>query len=55
MLDTRELAYNERLPRTEQSLKQADLDGLVARKLEFDARLNSIEESADALAPCDRT
>ena len=50
MLDTRELAYNERLPRTEQSLKQADLDGLAARKLEFDARLNSIEESADALA-----
>ena len=50
MLDTRELAYNERLPRTEQSLKQADLEGLVTRKLEFDARLNSIEESADALA-----
>ncbi len=50
MLDTRELAYNERLPRTEQSLKQADLDGMVARKLEFDARLNSIEESADSLA-----
>jgi hypothetical protein len=50
MLDTRELAYNERLPRTEQSLKEADLDGLMARKLEFDARLNSIEESADALA-----
>ena len=50
MLDTRELAYNERLPRTEQSLKQADLDGLGARKLEFDGRLNNIEESADALA-----
>ena len=50
MLDTRELAYNERLPRIEHSLTQADLDGLIARKLEFDARLNSIEENADSLA-----
>jgi tetratricopeptide (TPR) repeat protein len=50
MLDTRELAYNERLPRTEHSLAQADLDGLIARKMEFDARLNSIEKNADSLA-----
>ncbi len=50
MLDTRELAYAERLPRTRESLQQADLDGMVARKLEFDARLNSIEESGDSLA-----
>ena len=50
MLDTRELAYNERLPRIEHSLTQADLDGLIARKLDFDARLNSIEENADSLA-----
>ncbi len=50
MLETRELAYNERLPRIEKSLGQADLDGMVARKLEFDARLNSIEDSADSLA-----
>jgi outer membrane protein assembly factor BamD (BamD/ComL family) len=50
MLDTREFAYNERLPRTEQSLAQADLDSLIARKLELDARLNSIEEKADSLA-----
>jgi len=50
MLDTRELAYNERLPRIEKSLGQADLDGMIARKLEFDARLNSIEDSADSLA-----
>ena len=50
MLDTRELAYNERLPRIERSLGQADLDGMVARKLEFDARLDNIENSADSLA-----
>ena len=50
MLDTREYAYNERLPRIEESLGQADLDGMVQRKLEFDARLNSIEENRDSLA-----
>ena len=50
MLDTREYAYNERLPRIEESLGQADLDGMVQRKLEFDARLNSIEENKDSLA-----
>jgi Tfp pilus assembly protein PilF len=50
MLDTRELAYRERLPRIEHSLARADLDGMVGRKLEFDARLNSIEQSGDSLA-----
>ncbi len=50
MLDTRELAYNKRLPRVEASLARADLDGMVSRKLEFDARLNSIEQSGDVLA-----
>jgi len=50
MLSTREFAYAERLPKVEQSLQQADLDDLVRRKLEFDARLNSIEERGDSLA-----
>ncbi len=50
MLDTRELAYNERLPRIEDSLARADLEGMVNRKLEFDARLNSVEQSGDSLA-----
>jgi hypothetical protein len=50
MLSTREYAYNERLPRIEASLGQADLDGMVNRKLELDARLNNIEENGDALA-----
>jgi outer membrane protein assembly factor BamD (BamD/ComL family) len=50
MLDTREFAYNERLPRTEQSLAQADVDSLIARKMQLDARLNSIEENQDSLA-----
>ena len=50
MIGTREYAYNERLPRVQESLSQADIDGMVSRKLEFDARLNSIEESEDVLA-----
>lgn len=50
MLETRELAYEERLPRTEAALANADLDAVVTRKLELDARLNSIEKSGDSLA-----
>ena len=49
MLDTRMLAYNERLPRTEQSLAEADLDGMVSRKLEMDAHLNTIEQTDNSL------
>ena len=50
MLDTREQAYDERLPKIEDSLARADLDGMVSRKLEFDARINGIEQSGDTLA-----
>jgi len=50
MLDTREIAYNERLPLVEESLANADLEGMVNRKLEFDERLNSIEQNNDSLA-----
>ena len=50
MLGTREYAYSERLPRIQESLGQADLDGMVSRKLEFDAHLKSIEERSDSLA-----
>jgi hypothetical protein len=50
MLETRKFAYDERLPRIQQSLGQADLDGMVSRKLDFDSRLKSIEENSDSLA-----
>lgn len=50
MLGTRQLAYDERLPKVEASLAGADLEGMVNRKLEFDARLDSIEQSRDSLA-----
>ncbi len=50
MLETREQAYAERLPRVEEALFRADLDGMVDRKLEFDSLLNDIERSNDWLA-----
>jgi hypothetical protein len=50
MLETRKLAYEERLPVVEQSLADADLDGMANQKLDYDARLNSIEQSSDSLA-----
>ena len=50
MLETRQLAYNQRLPKVEASLSAADIDSMVERKLDLDARLNSIETNRDALA-----
>jgi hypothetical protein len=50
MLDTRVEAYAERLPRVEDALGRADLEGMVDRKLEFDSLLNEIERSNDWLA-----
>ena len=50
MLETRKQAYAERLPRVEETLARADLDGMVAAKLEFDSTLNNIEQSHDWLA-----
>jgi tetratricopeptide (TPR) repeat protein len=50
MLETRREAYAQRLPRVQDALRRADLDGMVSRKLEFDSTLNNIEESNDWLA-----
>lgn len=50
MLDTRLTAYQERLPRVEETLNRADIDGMVDRKLEFDSLLNNIEQNNDWLA-----
>lgn len=50
MLETRERAYYERLPRIQASLERADVEALIGRKLEFDARLNNIGRNGDSLA-----
>lgn len=55
MLETRKEAYALRLPRVQDSLARADLDGMVGQKLEFDSTLNNIEESHDWLALATRS
>lgn len=50
MLSTREYAYQQRLPRVQKSLGEADLEGMINRKLEFDAQLKNIEATHDSLA-----
>ena len=50
MLETRELAWRKRLPVTTASLAAADIEALVDRKLDLDARLNGIEQNSDSLA-----
>jgi len=50
MLETRRVAYEQRLPRTMDALDRADIEALIDRKLEFDAQLNQIEASNDWLA-----
>jgi len=55
MLETRKQAYDERLPRVEDALARADLDGMVGQKLDFDSTLNNIEASHDWLALATRS
>ncbi|MGB5625444.1 MAG: hypothetical protein WBM61_06925, partial [Woeseiaceae bacterium] len=50
MLETRKEAYAQRLPRVQDGLERADLDGMVNSKLESDSALNNIEQSNDWLA-----
>lgn len=50
MLSTREIAYQQRLPRVQTSLGEADLEAMIDRKLEFDAQLKNIEARRDSLA-----
>ncbi len=55
MLETRKEAYAQRLPRVQDALGRADLDGMVSRKLEYDSLLNNIEQSRDWLALATRS
>ena len=50
MLATREQAYLERLPRAQEALARADINGMADHKLEYDAALTAIEDSSDWLA-----
>ena len=50
MLETRKLAFDQRLPMVRDALARADIEGLVGRKLGFDATLDNVEKSRDWLA-----
>ena len=50
ILDTRQRAYEQRLPNIDGSLSSVDLDTLVARRVELDSRLQAIERSEDVVA-----
>jgi len=55
MLETRKEAYAQRLPRVEDALARADVDGMVTRKLDFDSTLNNIDQSHDWLALAEKS
>jgi hypothetical protein len=50
ILDTRQRAYGERLPRIDASLAAVDLEELAQRRVDLQSRLAAIERTADAVA-----
>ncbi|HZO23958.1 MAG TPA: tetratricopeptide repeat protein, partial [Steroidobacteraceae bacterium] len=50
MIDTRERAYAERLPRVDALLASGAIDRLAQRRSELDSRINTIEASKDVAA-----
>src|SRR5579863_6787299 len=50
MLDTRQAAYNERVPKADAVMASTDLDGLTQKRVDFESRINEIEKSNDVAA-----
>ena len=50
ILDTRERAYEQRLPQIDESLSSVDLDAMLSHRVELASRLQQIERSEDAVA-----
>jgi hypothetical protein len=50
MLDTRQAAYNEELPRADAVMSATDLAALTQKRVDFESRLNDIEKSNDVSA-----
>jgi hypothetical protein len=50
MLDTRQQAYNERVPKADAVMAATDLDGLAKKRVDFESRINQIEKSDDVAA-----
>jgi hypothetical protein len=50
MLDTRQQAYNERVPKADAVMAATDLDALAKKRVDFESRINQIEKSDDVAA-----
>lgn len=50
MLDTRQAAYNQRVPKADAVLAATDLDRLTQKRVDFESRINEIEKSSDVAA-----
>jgi tetratricopeptide (TPR) repeat protein len=50
MLDTRQEAYNRRVPKADAVLAATNLDGLTKKRVDFESRINEIEKSNDVAA-----
>jgi hypothetical protein len=50
MLDTRQEAYNERVPKADAVMAATDLEGLTQKRVDFESRINEIERSNDVAA-----
>jgi tetratricopeptide (TPR) repeat protein len=50
MIDTRQEAYNRRVPKANAVLAATDLDGLTQKRVDFESRINEIEKSNDVAA-----
>ncbi len=50
MLDTRQEAYNQRVPKADAVMAATDLDALTHKRVDFESRINEIEKSNDVAA-----
>jgi hypothetical protein len=50
MLDTRQEAYNERVPKADAVMAATDLGALTQKRVDFESRINEIEKSNDVAA-----
>jgi hypothetical protein len=50
MLDTRQAAYDQRVPKADAVLAATDLGGLTQKRVDFESRINEIEKSGDVAA-----
>jgi hypothetical protein len=50
MLDTRQEAYRQRVPKADAVMAATDLDALTRKRVDFESRINEIEKSSDVAA-----